>query len=432
MADSEVVISRKHRRQEEEEKENSDVDLSEDDWDEMDDDDDDEEEEKESSRKKQQAGDGKTVFTMLPKPKGNPVERFIPFVHTVAPGEPEQWVTLGENFPGYKVSSLGRLQSKHGTRRRKKPASDGYIKLGLVHKSDKTIQFCLHVIVAKAFILNPDNKPYVNHINGVRDDNAVTNLEWSTASENNHKAVNRRKVDCGRRIAQYAMDGVTLIQEWASPAEAGAALGMRSSKNIASVCGGSRTHSMGFIWKYVVEQSDLPGEVWKEVVVNEVVVKVSSHGRVSRSNGAIRTSTLRPTANGYVSVNIRRKQPLVHRLVMAAFIGPAPPGKPFVNHKDGKRDNNHVDNLEWVSTQENMEHAIARQPDRWKRTNCRSVQQLDRETGKVIATFASLTDAERATGLKNSNISVVCSGKAYHAGGFGWRYTPDEADATML
>ena len=59
---------------------------------------------------------------------------------------------------------------------------------------------------------------------------------------------------------------------------------------------------------------------------------------------------------GYYSVGIHRKTHMVHRLVAKAYI-PNPENKPYVNHIDGNKLNNHVDNLEWCTVQENNQHA---------------------------------------------------------------------------
>lgn len=59
---------------------------------------------------------------------------------------------------------------------------------------------------------------------------------------------------------------------------------------------------------------------------------------------------------GYLSVVVRKRTHMLHRLVAQAFI-PKPQGKDFVNHKDGNKLNNHVDNLEWCTIAENNQHA---------------------------------------------------------------------------
>lgn len=71
---------------------------------------------------------------------------------------------------------------------------DGYTMVRL-HKSNdvKGRLFKVHVLVAKAFIDNPDNKPYIDHINTIRDDNRVENLRWCTAKENCNNPISLKK-----------------------------------------------------------------------------------------------------------------------------------------------------------------------------------------------------------------------------------------------
>lgn len=64
------------------------------------------------------------------------------------------------------------------------PTKKGYVLLNITSECGKKICFKVHRLVAEAFILNPDNKPQVNHKDGIKWNNLFENLEWNTISEN--------------------------------------------------------------------------------------------------------------------------------------------------------------------------------------------------------------------------------------------------------
>lgn len=88
-----------------------------------------------------------------------------------------------ENYNNYSISNLGNVRNdKTGRILKTYTKPNGYMQVQL---GRKTIPQYIHRLVAKAFIPNNDNKPQVNHKNGIKCDNKVENLEWVTASENN-------------------------------------------------------------------------------------------------------------------------------------------------------------------------------------------------------------------------------------------------------
>lgn len=104
----------------------------------------------------------------------------------------EQWkdVTGYEGF--YQISTLGRVKSIRFNRFLNPTLSGkgkGYPSVQF-SKENKPIRVRIHQLVAKAFIPNPENKEQVNHIDGNKLNNNVTNLEWNTRSENIKHAYN--------------------------------------------------------------------------------------------------------------------------------------------------------------------------------------------------------------------------------------------------
>jgi hypothetical protein len=86
----------------------------------------------------------------------------------------------------YLISNLGNVKSLLRNEKILKNmplGKTGYLCIDLCYNG-KITKHIIHRLVAKVFIDNPENKEQVNHINGVKTDNRVINLEWSTRSEN--------------------------------------------------------------------------------------------------------------------------------------------------------------------------------------------------------------------------------------------------------
>lgn len=181
-------------------------------------------------------------------------------------------------------------------------------------------------------------------------------------------------------------------------------------------------------------------EIWKTIKGFENY-KVSNTGKVY---SLAKSKVMKPWVinSGYHVIALVdkgiSKRNLVHRLVALNFID-NPLNKPQVNHIDGNKLNNNVDNLEWTTASENINHnkVLGRLDTHTARAELNKVQtkavnQLDIETGKVIATYNTIREASKETGSQDGKITMVCQGKRKTHNGYSWEYINKEHLKTQV
>ena len=207
-------------------------------------------------------------------------------------------------------------------------------------------------------------------------------------------------------------------------------------------------------------------EIWKDLKGYREIYQVSNLGNVRTKEriGArgyfVKSRELTKFNNnsGYYRVcirlesDVRTKYYFVHRLVGMLFI-PHEDGKDFINHIDGDKHNNSVENLEWCTRSENMNNPLTKEKcremnkgkHRSEETKKKisesgkgrilseeSKKKIGKGNGKLVycieldKMFESTCEASRELGISQSSISLVCRGKRKTAGGYHWEYVDSE------
>lgn len=162
--------------------------------------------------------------------------------------------------------------------------------------------------------------------------------------------------------------------------------------------------------------------MWKTIIYNNNATNysVSKNGEVRKdtNNYMMKLQIQQGYCHVTLQIDGKPKRFRVHRLVAEAFI-PNPENKPYVNHIDGNRQNNKVENLEWVTPAENTQHAIS--TGLMLPTRERAVVQFDLD-GNKIAEYISISEAARQTNSQNEKICVCCQRQREQHNGYQWRY----------
>lgn len=170
----------------------------------------------------------------------------------------EIWKDIPDYEGLYQVSNLGRIKRilflNYNSRKRKEKIlkkvidKDGYYKVSL-SKNNKVKNYFVHRLVAKAFILNPNNCPIINHKDENKKNNCVNNLEWCTIKYNTNYNGATFKRGLKKRKPILQIKNNIVIKKWDSATTASKELNI--SRSSICLCLIKRRHTAGgYNWKY--------------------------------------------------------------------------------------------------------------------------------------------------------------------------------------
>lgn len=216
-------------------------------------------------------------------------------------------------LPDYQISTNGDVKGLNGDLRVISFHKD-YPSLRIKGKD-----YSVHRLVAQTFIPNPENKLFVNHIDQVKHNCNIHNLEWVTASENMHSS--RRTIPPNKRKKMKP------------------------------------DYIEGEIWKMHPEYHHIYVSTLGRLITTEYLV---ISGRKRKISNEPMLMLMHLTDSNYYTVTVKingvNKTTRVHRLVAQTFI-PNPMNYPSVNHINSIKNDNRLINLEWVTPSQNSRHS---------------------------------------------------------------------------
>jgi hypothetical protein len=334
----------------------------------------------------------------------------------------------------YHVYKDGRIYANTRSKKFMNPQlSNGYQSIKINNKTHLRI----NRLVAIGFVVNddPENKTIVNHIDSDKLNNHYTNLEWVTCSENLlHYCRNHVNPSNYNRVTIIEMNLTDETEiEYDSLVNAANGIQIHRSTIQRRLSGETNIphkniNGKEYNWKYKYPPSstiDIPeGSVQIKDYPNYYITKQGEIYSKNKQNYKLQSIT-DDYKRAPLSKNGKETSFFVHRLVAEAFIA-NPESKPFVNHKNSIKTDNRVENLEWVSAQENSVHHHAQDSSAIRR----EVYQKNSETHEIINTFRSMKDATSITGHCNEYITKICNGKQVSKLPYYFQYVKDRPNTS--
>jgi len=203
----------------------------------------------------------------------------------------------------YEVSINGEIKNIISKKICSQHIRNGYKAVSLYNPETKKKNTSnVHRLVGESFIENPDNKSFINHKDGNKQNNNLENLEWVTAKENSkHAEETGLHKGHPKKVNQYTLDGI-FIKTFDSIIEASNETGT-NDRRISDVCRGKRKTSGGFIWNYVIKDEELPENIKGKEIIDYPNYLITKDGKVysKRANRFLKHKTL---ASGYECVKL--------------------------------------------------------------------------------------------------------------------------------
>jgi len=263
----------------------------------------------------------------------------------------------------YEVSNLGNIRSFSRKKILKGSLRNGYLGVS-ISKNNIKKTYDIHQLVILTFIGKKEHDLIVvNHKNGIKTDNRFENLEYCTRTMNTKHAIDNNLLP---KITKKVnkLDPITfkILETYNSMLEAGEANNI-DARHISCVCKGKRKTTGGYAWEYVndINILKIQEDSNHKQILNWENYLISKDGKVysKRLEKYLEPKTL---PNGYQSVKLCNNKIMrdyyIHVLVGEHYLEMPKIDRKLlvINHKDGNKKNNNLNNLEWATQTENMNH----------------------------------------------------------------------------